>query len=132
MYLITAIFKKNSLDDVLQELYEREIEGVTVSNVIGKGGLSFIKNKNNIDLDEKIRVDIVVSNDTFKESAKEAIRVNTQDIGHGSGKIWVTPVLEVERVRTGEKNELALKKSKVATHSNLQKNHYESTDTPVS
>jgi len=132
MYLITAIFKKSSLNDVLQELYEREIEGVTVSNVIGKGGLSFIKDKGDIDLDEKIRVDIVVSNETFKESAKEAIRVNTQDIEHGSGKIWVTPVLEVERVRTGEKNELALTQSKTTVHNNLQKNHYESTDTPVS
>jgi len=132
MYLITAVFKKNSLDDVLQELYERQIEGVTVSNVIGKGGLSFIKDKGDIDLDEKVRVDIVVSNEIYKESAKEAIRVNTQDMEHGSGKIWVTPVLEVERVRTGEKNELALKQSKATAHSNLQKSHYENTDTPVS
>ena len=38
----------------------------------------------------------------------EAIRAHTQDLGHGAGKIWVTPVLEVERIRTGERDESAL------------------------
>jgi len=38
----------------------------------------------------------------------EAIRAHTQDLGHGAGKIWVTPVLEVARIRTGEKDETAL------------------------
>jgi nitrogen regulatory protein PII len=51
---------------------------------------------------------IVVSNDKTKEVTMEAIRAHTQDLGHGAGKMWVTPVLEVERIRTGEKDETAL------------------------
>jgi nitrogen regulatory protein PII len=131
MYLLTAIFNRSCLHDVLQELYERKIEGVTVGSVIGKGGLGFIEAGGGIDLDEKVRVDIVLSNDIYKESAKEAIRSNTQDLGSGAGKMWVTPVLEVERIRTGETNEAALTQS-----NHCAKKHHESyftaVDTPSS
>lgn len=129
MYLLTAIFNKSALTDVLQDLYDRQIEGITVSEVIGKGGLGF-KN-GSTDLDPKIRIDIVVSNDRFKESAKEAIRSNTQEVGHGSGKIWVTPVLEVERVRTGETNEAALTQSHIKKQK-TQESYFDVIDTPAS
>ena len=131
MYQLTAIFNRSCLKDVLQELFEREIEGVTVSSVIGKGGIGFIEKNGDIDLDEKVRVDIILSNELYKEIAKEAIRSNTQDTGHGSGKMWVTPVLEVERIRTGETNEAALtqsSKSKKVFHDN----YYTAIDTPAS
>lgn len=131
MYLLTAIFNRNCLNDVLQELYEQKIEGVTVSSVIGKGGLGFVVDDGSIDLDEKVRIDIVISSDTYKERAKEAIRVNTQDIGSGSGKMWVTPVLEVERIRTGETNEAALSQSSVSTK-HLHDNYFTAEDTPAS
>jgi len=132
MYLLTAIFNRSCLNDALQELYEQKIEGVTVSSVIGKGGLSFIEKDGGIDLDEKVRLDIVVSSETFLERAKEAIRVNTQDIGSGSGKMWVTPVLEVERIRTGEKNEFALAKSSGGVNRHLHDNYFTAEDTPAS
>ena len=106
MYQLTAIFNRSCLKDVLQELFEREIEGVTVSSVIGKGGIGFIEEGGDIDLDEKVRVDIILSNELYKELAKEAIRSNAQDTGHGSGKMWVTPVLEVERIRTDAKQQM--------------------------
>ncbi len=83
MYLLTAIFNSSCFNDVLTDLREKEIEGITISNVIGKGGLGFINESGETDLDKKIRIDIVLSNDTFKELAKEAIRANTRETGTG-------------------------------------------------
>lgn len=132
MYLLTAIFNKNCLDDVLHDLVERKIEGITVSEVIGKGGLSFFQERGTLDLDEKVRIEIVVSNEFFKEEAKAAIRENSQDLEHGSGKMWVTPVLEVERIRTGETNEDALRQSGTSKDKNLNDNYFTAVDTPAS
>jgi len=131
MYQLTAIFNKSCLNDVLQDLFDKKIEGVTLSDVIGKGGLGFIEEGGEPDLDPKIRIDIVVSNDHYKELAKEAVRANTQDIGHGSGKMWVIPVLEVERVRTGETNESALTQSHIR-HNKAKESYFENVDTPAS
>ncbi len=131
MYQLTAIFNRSCLKDVLQELFERKIEGVTVSSVIGKGGIGFIEESGSIDLDDKVRIDIIISNDSYKESAKEAIRANAQDMGHGSGKMWVTPVLEVERIRTGETNEAALTQSTKIKKLH-QESYYTAIDTPAS
>jgi nitrogen regulatory protein PII len=108
MVQITAVFNRHCLNDVLRELFDNEIEGVTVTEVIGKGSLGIAEKNNAPDLYPKVMILIVVSNDKTKEVAMEAIRAHTQDLGHGAGKIWVTPVLEVERIRTGEKDESAL------------------------
>lgn len=132
MYLLTAIFNHSCLNDVLTDLKDKEIEGITISHVIGKGGLGFITENGETDLDKKIRIDIVVSNDNFKELAKEAIRINTRETGTGSGKMWVTPVLEVERIRTGEINESALAHPTVQKKKNLNENFYTAIDTPAS
>jgi nitrogen regulatory protein P-II 1 len=132
MYLLTAVFNKNCLNDVLQELYDQKIEGVTIGNVIGKGGLGFVEADGHIELDEKVRLDIVLSNDTYKERAKEAIRSNAQDLGNGSGKMWVTPVLEVERIRTGETNEAALTQSFASSRRMMPEEFFSAVDTPSS
>ncbi|MDD2791327.1 MAG: P-II family nitrogen regulator [Sulfurimonas sp.] len=132
MYLLTAIFNKNCLDDVLYDLREREIEGVTISSVTGKGGLSFIGEDGTAKLDGNVRLDIVISNEFYKESAKEAIRSNTRDLETGSGKMWVTPVLEVERIRTGETNESALAHSPNSNKKATTDNYYTAIDTPSS
>ena len=131
MYLLTAIFNRSCLTDVLQDLKEHKIEGVTISQVIGKGGLTFI-DEGEIDLDENVRLDIVVSNELFKEAAKESIRSNTRDLGKGSGKMWVTPVLEVERIRTGETNEAALRHSGGDERALHYESYFTAVDTPAS
>ena len=133
MYQISAIFNKANLNDVLQELYEKGIEGVTLCDVIGKGGLGFREAGGATDLYEKVMATIVVSNDTFKELAMEAIRANCHDLGNGAGKMWVTPVLEVERIRTGEKNETALSQA-APPRSKLQlkSDNFTAIDTPSS
>ena len=132
MYLLTAIINKNCLNDVLHELYEQKIEGVTVSNVIGKGGLGFVESDGHIELDAKVRLDIVLSNERYLEKAQDAIRSNAQDLGNGSGKMWVTHVLEVERIRTGEKNEAALSRSSRSGKKALSEPYYTAVDTPSS
>lgn len=132
MYLLTAIFNQSCLNDVLVDLKERGIEGVTISYVAGKGGLGFISSEGETELDKNVRLDIVISNDKFKESAKEAIRANTRALETGSGKMWVTPVLEVERIRTGETNESALAHPRVKKPKHLNANFFTAIDTPSS
>jgi len=132
MYQLTAIFNKFCLNDVLQDLYDRKIEGITVTDVIGKGGLGFLEESGTMDLDPKVKIEIILSSDTFKENAKEAIRANTQDIGHGAGKMWITPVLEVERIRTGETNEAALTQSHIGKKNNTYDSYFTIADTPAS
>jgi nitrogen regulatory protein P-II 1 len=127
MYQLTAIFSHSCLDEVLAELKEHKIEGVTIMEVMGKGGMAYTD-----ELDRNVRLDIVVSNELFKEAAKEAIRANTRELGKGSGKIWVTPVLEVERIRTGETDEAALSHTKEDARTLHYDNYYTAIDTPAS
>ena len=132
MYLLTAIFNHSCLNDVLTDLKDRGIEGVTISHVVGKGGLGFIKENGDTELDKNIRLDIVISNDEFKESAKDAIRTNTRALETGSGKMWITPILEVERIRTGEINESALAHPIAQKKKVQQESFYTAIDTPAS
>ncbi len=132
MYQLTAIFNKICLNDVLHDLCERKIEGITVIDVVGKGGIGFIEEGETPDLDPKVKIEIILSNDEYKESAKEAIRANTQDLGHGAGKMWVISVLEVERIRTGEKNEAALTQSHISKKKSSYDSCFTNIDTPAS
>ena len=128
MYLITAIINAECVKDVLEDLKASEIEGVTLSKVKGKGKfIDTIK-----EIEEHIRIDIVVSNNHFKEVAKEAIRDNARNSEKGSGKMWVTPVIEVERIRTGETNEDALSHSVVGKASPRIAASFTAEDTPAS
>ncbi|MCH9813807.1 MAG: hypothetical protein K0U47_07665 [Epsilonproteobacteria bacterium] len=105
MFQINAILNTSVLDGVLQGLLDEEIQGVTVSNVMGRGCFEDTINA----LDEKVMIIVLVAGDAHKEKAMEAIRSNAQeDSTHGAGKMWVVPVVEVERIRTGEKNADAL------------------------
>jgi len=132
MYLLTAIFSKSCLGDVLQDLQENNIEGITISDVSGKGSFTLKETEEEPYLNENVRVDIVISNDKFKELAKEVIRSNTRELSKGSGKMWVTPVLEIERIRTGEINEAALSHLSTVGTSTHHENYYTIVDTPAS
>ncbi|MCH9740457.1 MAG: hypothetical protein K0U38_06410 [Epsilonproteobacteria bacterium] len=101
--MLIAVFNQYDLKDVLEDLFKENIEGVTVNNVIGKGSYG-LKEADDIltDLVEKVKVEIVVSNEQTLKLAKECIRANCQDLGRGAGKMWWTSVLGVERIRTGE------------------------------
>ena len=75
---------------------------------------------------------IVVSSPHFKELAKEAIRDNARNSEKGSGKMWVTPVMEVERIRTGETNEDALSHSVIEKGTTSMEESFTAEDTPAS
>lgn len=132
MYLITAVINSECLTNLLEDLSLSGIEGVTISYVRGKGRLVNTETKDINSMDTYVRLDIVVSNDIFKELAKEAIRVNARNLEKGSGKMWVTPVLEVERIRTGETNDDALAHDSEQTLCLHADENYTHEDTPSS
>lgn len=103
MFMLIAVFNQYDLQNVLSDLFENNIEGITVTQVIGKGSYGLKEADNNpVDLFEKVKIEIVVSNEQNREIAMECIRANCQDMGRGAGKMWWVPVGGVERIRTGE------------------------------
>ena len=112
MKKIEAILKPFKLDDVKEALNEVGIKGMTVSEVKGYGrqkghkeiyrGAEYV-----VDFIPKIKLEIIVEANQVEELV-ERIRqaANTGKIG--DGKIFVLPVEEVIRVRTGEKGKEAI------------------------
>ena len=114
MKLITAIIRETQIDQVREALIEAEITRVTVSRVAGHGqqvkeeiyrGRKMIPN-----LIPKIKVEIAV-NQEFVETTVNAILkgAKTSKTGEiGDGKIFITPLEECIRIRTGEKGGKAI------------------------
>lgn len=112
MKKIEAIIKPFKLDDVKEALNEIGIQGMTVSEVKGYGRQKGHKEiyrgaEYTIDFIPKIKIEIVVGAD-LAEKVVECIRqaANTNKIG--DGKIFVLPVEDAVRVRTGEKGKDAV------------------------
>lgn len=109
MYMVIAVINQNNLKNSLEDLFTNNIEGVTVSDVIGKGSFGLIEADNQpTDLVAKVKIEIVVSDVEHRETAMECIRSNAHDLGRGAGKMWWVEVGGVERIRTGEKDADAL------------------------
>jgi nitrogen regulatory protein P-II 1 len=112
MKLITAIVKPFTLDDIRAALEQLGALGMTVSEVQGygrqKGHTEVYRGAEYaVDFVAKLRVE-VVTDDANAEKVIEAI-VNAAHTGKiGDGKVWVTPVETVVRVRTGERGTDAL------------------------
>lgn len=112
MKLITAIVKPFTLDDIRTALEQIGALGMTVSEVQGygrqKGHTEVYRGAEYaVDFVAKLRVE-VVTDDANVEKVIEAI-VNAAHTGKiGDGKVWVTPVETVIRVRTGERGTDAL------------------------
>jgi nitrogen regulatory protein P-II 1/nitrogen regulatory protein P-II 2 len=112
MKLITAIIKPFKLDDVRESLSDIGISGVTVTEVKGFGrqkghtelyrGAEYV-----VDFLPKVKVEVAVT-DELEERAVEAIikAANTGKIG--DGKIFITTLDQVIRIRTGETGEQAI------------------------
>jgi nitrogen regulatory protein P-II 2 len=112
MKLVTAIIKPFKLDDVREVLRGVGITGVTASEVKGYGrqlghtelyrGAEY-----SVDFLPKIKLEIVVNDNLVDELIEVlSLELNTGKIG--DGKIWVTPIETVVRVRTGETGEDAV------------------------
>jgi nitrogen regulatory protein P-II 1 len=112
MKLITAIVKPFVLDDIRTALHELGVLGLTVSEARGygrqKGHTEVYRGAEyTVDFVAKVRVEVLVDDDTA-ERALDTILDNARTGKIGDGKVWVTPVETVVRVRTGERNHDAL------------------------
>lgn len=112
MKLVTAVVKPHKWEDVREALAAAGVSGMTVSEATGHGhqkghtevyrGAEYV-----VSLVPKVRVEIVVDDHDVTEVVRviaEAARTGKI----GDGKVWVTPVDSVVRVRTGETDESAL------------------------
>jgi nitrogen regulatory protein P-II 1 len=112
MKLVTAIIKPFTLDDVKEALEQLCLLGMTVSEVRGygrqKGHTEVYRGAEySVDFVAKLKVEVLVEDDTA-DRAVDAV-VNAARTGRiGDGKVWVTPVDTVVRVRTGERGVDAL------------------------
>jgi nitrogen regulatory protein P-II 1 len=112
MKLVTAIIKPFTLDDVKEALEQLGLLGMTVSEVRGygrqKGHTEVYRGAEySVDFVAKLKVEVLVEDDTA-DRAVDAV-VNAARTGRiGDGKVWVTPVETVVRVRTGERGVDAL------------------------
>ena len=107
MKLVTAIIKPHMLDEVKTALESFGVEGMTVSEASGfgrqRGHTEVYRGAEySVDFVPKIRVEVVVDEvqvDKTIDALVEAARTGKI----GDGKVWVTPVETVVRVRTGER-----------------------------
>jgi nitrogen regulatory protein P-II 1 len=112
MKLVTAVIKPHKWEDVRAALETVGVTGMTVSEVSGygrqKGHTEVYRGAEyDIALVPKVRIEIVVD-DGDVEAVTDAV-VSAAATGQiGDGKVWVTPVDSVVRVRTGDRDELAI------------------------
>jgi nitrogen regulatory protein P-II 1 len=112
MHKVEAIIKPFKLDEVKEALNAIGIQGITVSEVKGFGrqkghtelyrGAEYV-----VDFLPKIKVEVVVPDDLV-EKVTDAVQ-NAANTGRiGDGKIFVLPVVDAVRIRTGERGEEAV------------------------
>ena len=107
MRKIEAVIKPFKLDEVKEALHEIGVQGLTVTEAKGFGrqkghtelyrGAEYV-----VDFLPKVKIE-VVTEDSLVERAVEAIQTAAQTGRIGDGKIFVAPIEEVIRIRTGER-----------------------------
>jgi nitrogen regulatory protein P-II 2 len=112
MKLVTAIIKPFKLDDVRSALSQIGVQGITVTEVKGFGrqkghtelyrGAEYV-----VDFLPKVKLEIALGDDEV-ERAIEAIASTANSGKIGDGKIFVSPLEQVIRIRTGETGEDAI------------------------
>lgn len=112
MKAITAIVKPFKLEDVRNALKEAGIAGLTVTEVQGVGRQgghteTYRGAEYQVDFVPKLRIDVIVD-DERAGAVVDAIVAAAATGKIGDGKVWVSPVETVVRVRTGERGSDAL------------------------
>ncbi len=112
MKLITTVIRPEKLPDVKAALFRAGITGVTISRVSGHGGekeLVEMYRASSVVLEfrEKVKVEMVCS-EPFVEPCIKAILASARTGEVGDGKIFVQPIEQVIRIRTGERDNAAL------------------------
>jgi nitrogen regulatory protein P-II 2 len=112
MKLITAIVKPFKLDDVREALSDIGVQGITVTEVKGFGrqkghtelyrGAEYV-----VDFLPKVKIEVAVADDVVEQTIEAITKAaNTGKIG--DGKVFVSPMEQVIRIRTGETGEDAI------------------------
>ena len=106
MQLVTAIIKPHMLDEVKDALKGKGVTGITVSEVKGfgrQGGHTetYRGTEYTIEFLPKVKIEVVVDEGDV-DSVVDAIATSAQTGKIGDGKIWVTGVGRLVRIRTGE------------------------------
>jgi nitrogen regulatory protein PII len=107
MKQITAVIKPFKLDEVKDALKGAGVQGLTVTEAKGfgrQGGHTEVYRgaEYQVDLVPKVRLDAIVD-DAVAPAVVEALVAAAATGEIGDGKVWVTDVLEITRIRTGEK-----------------------------
>src|SRR5881398_3539339 len=112
MKLVTAVIKPFKLDEVREALSAIGVQGITVTEVKGFGrqkghtelyrGAEYV-----VDFLPKVKIEVVIGEDML-ERAVDAIVKAARTGKIGDGKIFITSVDQVIRIRTGETNEAAI------------------------
>ncbi len=108
MKLVTAVIKPHKVDDVKEALKEAGVQGMTVDEVKGfgrQGGHTEVYRgaEYTIDLLPKVRIEVVVD-DADADKVADAIVGSARTDKIGDGKVWITPVDRIVRIRTGERD----------------------------
>jgi nitrogen regulatory protein P-II 1 len=112
MKLVTAIIKPFKLEDVKAALRGVGVLGMTVSEVQGYGRQgghteTYRGAEYKTEFVPKVKLEIVVDDDDL-ESVVDAIEQAASTGKIGDGKVWVTDVFELVRIRTGERGDIAV------------------------
>ncbi len=112
MQLVTAIVKPHKLDDVKEALKAHAVNGMTVTEVRGfgrqRGHTEVYRGAEyTVEFVPKIRVEVLTDDDDAEAVADVMVAAARTD-QIGDGKVWITPVHTVIRVRTGERGVDAL------------------------
>jgi nitrogen regulatory protein P-II 1 len=112
MKLIVAIIRPEKLNEVLEALFQADVRGITVSRVEGHGGEfepveTYRGATVKMELRDKVRLEIGVS-EPFVERTVQAVMDGARTGEVGDGKIFVLPIDQVYRIRTGERDQLAV------------------------
>lgn len=112
MKLVVAVIKPFKLEDVREALTKLDVKGMTVSEVQGFGRQSghtevYRGAEYQVNFVPKVKIEVVLD-DSEVDEVVAAIVATSQTGKIGDGKVWVTSVEEVVRVRTGERGSDAL------------------------
>jgi nitrogen regulatory protein P-II 1 len=112
MKLIIAYIQPHKLNDVKQELYKAEVYKISVTNAMGCGQQKgYHESYRGVDIEvnllKKVRVEIAV-NDGFVKPTVDAIVKGARSGEIGDGKIFIVPLEECIRIRTGEMGSSAI------------------------
>jgi nitrogen regulatory protein P-II 1 len=110
--LVIGIVRPEKANDVLEALYRADVRGISISRIQGHGGeLDRVETYRGttvqMRLADKVRFEIAVS-EPFLEPTIDALREGARTGEVGDGKIFVVPLEQVVRIRTGETDRSAV------------------------